>query len=301
MAGEKRRLLTPKELARLANLKLVARKIVEGFLSGLHKSPYHGYSVEFAEYREYVPGDDLRYFDWKAYGKTDRLYIKKFHSETNTSVRILLDKSASMGFSSKGDITKLKYATFLAGALSFVAMKGQDSPGVIAFSSDGEISLPPKGGEGHLSEIFNLLEEIEPSGSTTLSPVLHKVAETAGSRNIIIILSDLWDDLDEIMSGIRHLVFKGHEVIVFHVLDPFEVEFPYTELIDFIDMETGERLQVHTFSFRRIYLKEVKNFVEKLKRACTEAKVELHLARTDRPFDIYLASFLHKRASLSRR
>ncbi len=301
MAEERKLPLEPEALSRLTNLRLIARRIVEGFLSGMHKSPYHGHSIEFAEYREYVPGDDLRYFDWKAYGKTDKLYIKKFHSETNTSVRILIDRSASMGFGSPGRVTKLTYAAYLAAALAFVATRNQDSPGITAFSGDGEVSLPPKGGEGHLAEIFRLLEGLSPSGDTSLAAPMHRVAESAGSRGIVILLSDLWDELDDIMSGVRHLVFKGHEVIIFHVLDPYEVEFPFNELIDFLDMETGERLQVHTFSFRRTYLKEVKEFVEKLKRACTEARVEIHLARTDRPFDLYLAGFLHKRAAMTRR
>ncbi len=291
------RLLTPQALARLANLQLVAREIVEGFLSGLHRSPYHGFSIEFAEYRDYVKGDDLRYLDWKAYGKSDRLYIKKFHSETNTAVRILLDRSGSMAFSSVEGVTKFRYALFLAAALAFVASRQQDAPGVLAFSSEGTRGLPPKGGQGHLLDLFRLLEELEPAGETTLAPTLHAVAESAGRRSLVVVLSDLLDEPDEVLSGLRHLRFKGHEVLLFHVLDPAEIQFPYTELLDFQDLETGERLQVHAFSWRRNYLKELKEFADRVRRVCSQARVEYHLARTDRPFDLYLAGYLHKRST----
>ncbi len=290
------RLLTPAALARLANLQLAAREIVEGFLSGLHKSPYHGFSIEFAEYRDYVQGDDLRYLDWKAYGKSDRLYIKKFHSETNTAVRILLDRSASMSFASREQVSKFRWALMLSAALSFVASRQQDAPGVLAFSSEGSPGLPPKGGQGHLTDIFRFLEGIEPAGETTLASTLHAVAESARRRSIVVLLSDLWDDPDQVLSGLRHLRFRGHEVILFHVLDPAELLFPYTELLDFQDLETSERLQVHAFSWRRNYLKELREFAERFRRACSEARIEYHLARTDRPFDLYLAGYLHKRS-----
>jgi len=292
-------LLSPRDLARFDNLQLLARRIVEGFISGLHRSPYHGFSVEFAEYREYAPGDDLRYFDWKAYGKSDRLYIKKFHSETNTALRLVVDRSASMGFAS-GEVSKFRYASCLAAALAFVAARQQDAVGLLACAAGGDRALPPRGGQGRLQELFGLLEACRPEGETNLAAALHALAESARRRSLVVVLSDLWEEPEDLASALRHLRFKGHEVLLFQVLDPAELDFPYRELVDFRDLETGRRLQVHAFAYRRRYRKLAAEFIARLRRVCTEGEMEFRQALTTRPFAPWLAAYLHRRRRLAR-
>jgi uncharacterized protein (DUF58 family) len=293
-------LLTPHALARLSGLSLVARTIVEGYLSGRHRSPFHGFSVEFSEYREYVPGDDLRHFDWKAYGKSDRRYIRKYHSETNLVCRLVLDRSASMGYAghTSHGVTKLRYAVCLAAALAHLLQRQGDAVGLTLFSDRVETVLPGKSSPRHLRDLFGVLEAVEPVRTTAMAPALHEVAATKKRRGLVVLLSDLFDDPEAIMKGLRHFRFQGHEVLVFHVLDPAELDFPFQALADFKDMETGERLQVHPHTYRADYRREVNAFVEDLRRRCSEIRADYQLVRTDQPFDAFLAHYLHRRERL---
>jgi len=290
-------LLTPAALARLSGLSLVARTIVEGYLSGRHRSPYHGFSVEFSEYREYVPGDDLRHFDWKAYGKSDRRYIRKYHSETNLTCRLVVDRSASMGYTTTG-VTKLRYALCLAAALAHLLQRQGDAVGLTVFSDRIETELPARSSGRHLRDLHQALEAVEPAGTTSIAPALHQVAATKKRRGLVVLLSDLFGEPAEIVEGLSHFRFQGHEVLVFHLLDPAELEFPFKALADFRDVETGDRLQVHPHHYREGYRREVDAFIAGLRRQCSEMRVDYQLTRTDRPFDEGLASYLHRRERL---
>jgi uncharacterized protein (DUF58 family) len=286
-------LLPPEALARFSNLNLIARWIVEGFISGLHKSPYHGFSVEFAEYRQYVAGDDLRYFDWKALGRSDRKYIKKYHSETNMQAHILLDCSASMKFGEP--VSKFKYSTAMAAAIAYLMVLQQDAAGAVLFSDKVLNYVQPKSSMRHFREMVSLLAAAEPQQTTSIHAALHFVAETVKRRGLFVILSDLYDDRDKIIAGLRHLRFKKNEVIVFHVLDHNELKFPYAMLSEFRDMETNERIQVMPASLRAAYLEAIGAFSDDMRRQCSNMDVDYQLIDTSTPFDKVLAQYLHKR------
>ncbi len=286
-------LLPPESLARFSNLNLIARWIVEGFISGLHKSPYHGFSVEFAEYRQYVVGDDLRYFDWKALARSDRKYIKKYHSETNMQAHVLLDCSASMKFGEP--VTKFKYATAMAAALSYLMVLQQDAVGAVLFADKVLNYVPPKSSMRHFRELVNVIAAAEPQKSTSIHSALHFVAETVKRRGLFIIISDLYDDQDKIIAGLRHLRFKKNEVIVFHVLDRNELKFPYAMLSDFHDMETDERIQVMPASMRAAYMEAIGGFSDEMRKQCSNMHVDYQLIDTATPFDKVLAKYLYKR------
>ncbi len=295
-AGLARRMLTPEALRRLANLNLVSRWVVEGFISGLHRSPFHGFSVEFAEYRQYVPGDDLRFLDWAAYGKSDRYYVKKFHSETNLKAHLLLDTSASMGYAANGGPTKLRWAACLSAALARIMTRQQDAVGLVTFSDRIQKFLSPKASPRHLRDLMTVLEAASPRAETKTGETLHALAESVKRRGLIVLVSDLLDDPDTVLKGLKHFRHKKHEVIVFHVLDPAEVEFPFEGLADFKDMETGRKMQVLPLAIREAYLKAVQGFVGRFRKECNEAHIDYQLALTSTPFDEYLARYLHKRA-----
>ena len=286
-------LLPPEALARFSNMNLIARWIVEGFISGLHKSPFHGFSVEFAEYRPYVAGDDLRYFDWKALARSDRKYIKKYHSETNMQVHVLLDCSGSMKF---GDpVTKFRYASAIASALSYLAILQQDPTGIILFADKVLKYVPPKSSMRHLREIVNVVMDAEPQQTTSINAALHYLAETVKRRGLFIVISDFYDDKDKIVAGLRHLRFKKNEVIAFHVLDHNELKFPYAMLSEFRDMETNERVQVMPASLRSAYMDAIGGFSDEMRKQCSSMDIDYQLIDTATPFDKVLAHYLHKR------
>lgn len=290
------RLLTPDALRRLANLNLVSRWVVEGFISGLHRSPFHGFSVEFAEYRQYVPGDDLRFLDWAAYGKSDRYYVKKFHSETNLKAHVLLDTSASMGYASGKGPTKLRWAACLAAALARIMTRQQDAVGLVTFADRIQRFLAPKASPRHLRDLMSVLEAASPRAETKTGETLHTLAEAVKRRGLIVLISDLLDEPDVVLRGLKHFRHKKHEVIVFHVLDPAEVEFPFEGLSDFRDLETDRKMQVLPLAVREAYVKAVEGFVARFRKECNEALIDYQLALTTAPFDEFLARYLHKRA-----
>ncbi len=291
--------LKPEAVARLKNLSLTARSVVEGFISGLHKSPYRGFSVEFAEHREYTPGDNIRYLDWQALGRTDRLYIKQFEEETNLRSTILLDTSASMGYSSKGGVSKLEYGCFLAAALGYLMVKQQDSVGLVTFDNEIRNNIPPRGSETHLNVLLRRLEEVRPGEVTKVGGIFHRLAETLKRRGLIIIISDLYDDPKEVMRGLRHFRHKRHEVILFHLFDRSELDFPFDRLTQFIDLETDERLQVDPKYVRDEYLAQIEAFINGYRRECSEGHIEYVVTDTSMPYEKMLTEYLGRRKRFS--
>ncbi len=284
-------------LAKLQRLNLVARAVVEGFVSGLHRSPYHGFSVEFSQHREYVPGDNPRHLDWLALARSDRLYIKQYEEETNLRAHILLDCSASMGFSSEG-LTKLQYGCYLAASLAFLMIRQQDSAGLVTFDEKIRDFVPARSTAMHLNLLLRSLEAAKSAKTTDLSGTLHEMAERIRRRGLIILISDLYDEPREVMRAISHFRHKKHEVLVFHVLDTNELEFPYQRLTDFVDMETNQRLEVEPAYVRDEYRRAVGEFVDGYRRECAQQRVDYVLADTSVSFDHMLFAYLSKRQRL---
>jgi uncharacterized protein (DUF58 family) len=288
--------LDPETLLRLGNLNVVARSAVEGFISGLHRSPHHGFSVEFSEHRPYTFGDELRHLDWVTYAKTDRFYVKQYEQETNLRCHILLDCSASMNYSSgRGGLTKLQYGSFLAATLAFLMTRQQDSVGLVAFDNQIRLHMPPAGSPGHVNEMCKRLEGLRASEVTHLAKPFHDLAEMIKRRGLIIIISDLYDDESEVIRALRHFRHKKHGVILFHVFDAAELEFPFTKLTQFLDLETHEKYQVDPKTVRTAYLAELRAFIDRYKKACSDSDTEYVLADTSVPYDFMLRSYLARR------
>jgi uncharacterized protein (DUF58 family) len=297
--AERRRepLLPPEALTRLANVGLVARWVVEGFLQGLHASPHHGFSVEFAEYRPYTPGEDLRAFDWKALAKSDRLYVKRFHSETNLKAHLVLDCSASMGFTSGGP-TKLRYGACLAAALAHLLVRQQDAVGLALFDERLRRCLPPRSSPRQRRDIVQFLEEVRPGAGTRTAAALHALAERIPRRGLIVLIGDLYDDAQELLRALRHFRYLRHEVIVFHLFDPAELALPWPGMSEFRDMESGERLQVLAPAWRAEYRRAVDEHVARWRRDCSDARIDYQVLDTSAPFDVALSAYLHRRSRL---
>lgn len=288
-------LLDPKVLARLGNTQLRARAVVEGVLSGLHRSPHQGQSVEFAEHKDYAPGDDLRHLDWKAWGKLDRYYVKRFEHETNLRAFLVLDASASMGYGSKDLLTKLAYAQTLAACLGYLMVRQQDAVGVVVARGRELSYLPPRAALGHLPAILGTLEAAAAVGPTDLAAAADLVAEKAGRRAAVFVLSDLLDFAPGAMRRLADLRRMKHEVAIFHVLDPDELEFPFEDATRFEGLEGEPALEVDPRSIRASYLEEVAAFCAGAKRTCEQSDVEYEAVRTDAPMDRLLLRFLARR------
>lgn len=290
-----RKYLRPEVVARLQNMELVARLVVEGFITGLHKSPYHGFSVEFAEHRQYMPGDEIKHLDWKIYGKTDRFYIKQFEEETNLKSYILLDASRSMSFSSEGRMTKLEYASYITGALAELMVQQRDAVGFTIYDEKVRTYMPPHATKSYLKEILRQLETLEASNKTGTADSLHIIAERIKRRGLVIILSDLFDRPDEVMSAFRHFRHKKNEVIVMQILDPIERSFAFGRDAVFKDLETAEELMTQPWHIQKAYQQEMKQFLDSYKKACRENNIDYILLDTSTPFDVALFEYLHKR------
>jgi uncharacterized protein (DUF58 family) len=289
------RFLSPEVLGRISSLELLSRTVVEGFISGLHRSPFTGFSTEFAEYRQYMPGDDLRYLDWKLLGRTDRYYIKKYRADTNAQCHILIDASASMRYAT-GSITKLQYAQFLGSSLAYLANKQQDAVGFIAFDHEIRTHVPAHNRIGQMRTIFGRMEQLEAGNETNLSKMLHQAAERITRRGIIIVISDFYDDPEAIISALQHLRFKGNDVIVFHVLDRNELEFEFTEPILLEDSESEEQIHVMPDVLREGYRSTIRAHIDQLRDGAARNRIDYELLTTDKPLDFALFSFLAKRA-----
>jgi len=279
-------------------MELRARLVVEGFITGMHRSPYHGFSVEFAEHRQYMPGDEIRRIDWKLYGKTDRYYIKQYEEETNLKAYLLLDTSASMGFSSGNHVSKLAYGSYLAAALAYLMIKQQDAVGLGLFDSTLKSYLPPHATRGYLRHVLTALQKVQAAGISGSARALHQMAERISRRGLIIVISDLLDDPREVMAALKHFRHKKNEVIVMHVLDPLERSFAFREAGMFRDMETGEQLTTLPWQIRRAYQSAMGDFIERYKRECRENLVDYLALDTHTPFDVALVEYLSKRTRL---
>jgi uncharacterized protein (DUF58 family) len=282
-------------LSRISNMQLLAKTVVEGFLLGLHRSPYRGFSVEFAEYRQYVPGDEIRYLDWKVYGKTDRYYIKQFEEETNLSCHIVLDKSASMSYGS-GRLSKLQYGSYLAASLAYFMMMQRDATGLVLFDTEIRTLLPARSRIPHLHLMLSELEDLEPAGGTATGKPLHDLAEGVKKRGLVVLISDLYDEPEDVLSGLQHFRFLGHDVIVFHLMDPAEMEFPFDRMTEFIDPETDERILTAPDSVRKRYLAEMEQFLAAYRQGCAELKVDYKLFDTSTPLELALSEYLFQRS-----
>ena len=292
------RYLDPDTLVRLGNLNVVARTVVEGFISGLHRSPHHGFSVEFSEHRPYAPGDEPRHLDWVAYAKTDRYYVKQYEQETNLRCYILLDSSASMNYSSGRGLTKLEYGSFLAATLAYLMTRQQDVVGLVAFDNQIRLHMPPGGSPAHLNEMCRRLEHLKTGEVTRLAKPFHDLAEMIKRRGLIIVISDLYDDESEVIRALRHFRHKKHGVILFHIFDAAELEFPFRKLTQFVDLETHERYQVDPKAIRDQYLAELRAFIDRHKKACSDSDSEYILTDTSVPYDFLLRSYLARRQRL---
>jgi uncharacterized protein (DUF58 family) len=297
MSDGRPQLLDARFVSKLARLDLTARLVVEGFLAGLHRSPYHGFSVEFAEHRQYMPGDPLRHLDWKVLAKSDRKYVKQYEEETNLRASILIDTSASMGYGS-GPVTKLEYARQLAAALAYLMLGQNDAVGMFAFAANRAELIPPRSTMGHLRPLLLLLERLTPGGATHFTSSLHTLAERMTRRGLVIILSDLLDEPDRIEQAIHHFRHSQHEVLVFHVLDPQEVSFDFQREAIYVDLETGERVTTRPQELRSDYRARVGEWRAKLRQFCLEKRAEYVPLTTDQPFDRALLEYLSKRSRL---
>jgi uncharacterized protein (DUF58 family) len=290
------RFLEPQALARVKNLSLVARGVVEGYISGLHSSPYKGFSAEFAEHREYSAGDDPRHLDYRMLGRTDRLYVKQYEEETNMRVQILLDTSGSMGYSFDKRISKLQYGCYLTAVRSYLMTRQQDSVGLTTFDTEVRLDMPARGSARHFNEMMQRLEAVVPGRETDVAETLHKLAGRFKRRCLIVLISDLYDDPEEVIRALHHFRHRRHEVIVFQVLDRAEIEFPFRETIAFHDLESNERIQIEPSYVREQYMAEFEAFLTGYRRACAEAQIDYVLAETTVPYDFMLSKYIAKRS-----
>lgn len=297
--AEARRYLDPAVVARLAHLDVRARLVVEGFIAGMHRSPFHGFSVEFAEHRPYMPGDPLKNLDWKVWARSDRYLVKQYTEETNLRCHLLVDLSGSMAFrSARAVMSKLEYAQSLAAALAWLMLHQQDAVGLMLFADRPLAYVPPRAVRSHLDVVLRTLGGIEPHGTTRLGPALHELAERIKRRGLVILVSDLMDKPADVLSGLQHFRHRNHEVIVFHVLDPDEREFPYTDTATFVDMESGERLTTEPWEIAKRYRERLAAWSDHYRRACREQLMDYVPLDTRTPFDRALLAYLEKRARL---
>ena len=289
------RFLEPQALARVKNLSVVARGVVEGFISGLHSSPYKGFSVEFAEHREYTASDDLRHLDYRMLARTDRLYIKQYEEETNMRVQILLDTSGSMGYRHESKISKLEYGSYLTAVLSYLMTRQQDSVGLATFDTDVRLDMPARSSPRHFNEMMRQLEAVASGRQTDIAETLHKLANRFKRRCLIVLISDLYDEPDEVIRALHHFRHRRHEVILFHVFDKAEIDFPFRDVIAFHDLETNERIQVDPAYVRDAYREQFGKFIEGYRRSCAEAQIDYVLTDTSVPYDFMLSKYIAKR------
>lgn len=294
-----KKFLDPLVISKLKTLELRARMVVEGFKVGLHRSPYHGFSVEFSEHRPYMQGDALKNVDWKVFAKSEKYFIKQYEEETNLICNVFVDISKSMNYKHTAKITKLEYATILAAALAYVMIDQQDSVGLAIYSDKIHSYLPPKSNRVYLRTILSALDKIKPEGATATSRCLDSVADKIKKRGLTIIISDFFDDLDSILNALKHIHYKKNEVIVFQILDPTEKNFGFDSDSIFVDIETGEQITTQPHQIQRAYQQAMNEYLSKLKSECLNYGIEYNLIDTTQPFDKALISYFAKRAKLN--
>src|SRR5262245_52201205 len=287
--------LRPDVIRQVARLDLRAKFIVEGFLSGLHASPFQGFSVEFSEHRKYVPGDDLKDLDWTVYAKTDKYYLKKFQAETNVTGYLVMDLSASMAYTYRQELTKFDYAICLAAALGYLMIHQQDPVGLVTFDTRIQASLPPRSKRSHLGTILSILANLKPAGETDLAACVHQLASMIRGKSLVMIFSDLLTDPEPVLESLHHLRHRGHEIILFNILDEAEVQFPFEGLIEFTDIETPDRLTLDAKGMRADYVAAVGEFRETYRRECAKANIDYVAMDTSVGFDKALLEYLVQR------
>ena len=294
---DSKRFLHPEAIKRISRLDLRARHIVEGFLSGMHRSPYFGQSVEFLQHREYTPGDDPRYVDWKVWAKQDRLYVKQFEEDTNLRCTLLVDVSHSMRYGS-AHLTKYEYAATIAVSLAYLVLRQQDAVGCIAFDETVRRIVPQRTKRSHLDSIVQALEVSIPGNRTDLYQILHTAAETYPRRGMMMLVSDLLTDRKQLFRGLRLLRSRGHDVMVFHVMDDDELDFPFNGPVRFDGLESDAHLRCNPRAFREGYLAALGTYLEEVRRGCVKNKVDYALLRTSQPLDAALAAYLSNRLGM---
>lgn len=288
----------PQTLAKLQNLALRAQHVVEGYVTGSHRSPSHGFSIEFAEHREYSPGDDLRYVDWKVFGRTDKFYLKQFEDETNLICHMVLDVSESMQYQGPDSPwSKLDHAATAAASLAWLILQQQDAVGLSTFDEAIQSFIRPSSNPSHLQQLLHTMEAAGGRKKTNTGRVLHELADRFGRRGIVIIFSDLFDNLDELLLGIKHLRHRRHDVIVVHTLDAAELDFPFRRPTLFKGMESLPELLADPRSLRKAYLKHFNQFLQTIESRCRELRVDYVQIRNDMPLDVTLSTFLANRMS----
>ena len=278
-------------------MQLLARVVVEGFVLGLHRSPYRGFSVEFAEYRQYATGDEIKHIDWKVFGKTDRYYIKQFEEETNLACHILLDASGSMGYKSSPEaLSKLEYGSYMAACLAYFIMRQRDAVGLMVFDNKIRTVLPARMRQSHLKHIMAALEAAKPGGETSLSGPMHDLADGLKRRGLVILISDLLDEPEKVLSALQHFRFQGHDVIVFHIMDNAELNFPFDTMTEFSDLETGLKSTVSAEGIKPVYMKELKAFLAAYEKGCAGVQADYRLFDTKQPLKLALSEYLFRRS-----
>lgn len=291
--------LDPETISRISRLDLIARLVVEGFITGLHRSPYHGFSAEFSEHRPYMPGDPLRDLDWKAYAKTDRLYVKRYEEETNLKSYLLLDISASMDFRAGAPLSKFRYATSLAAALAYLMLKQRDAVALLLYHHQIESFVPPRSVQSHLQVLLKTIDQAQPQSETHMAPAFHDLAERISRRGLVIVLSDLLDDPTEVLKGLRHFRHLGHEVIVFHLLDPRERDLDFRDETRFYDLEDPDQtLTTQPWHIHREYRELMDDLIQTYQLGCAEARIDYVLLDTATPFDVALSRYLVQRKKM---
>jgi len=290
-----RQFLDPAVVARLGTLELKARTVVEGFISGLHRSPFKGFSVEFAEYRQYIHGDDLSTIDWKVFARSDRYYVKKFEEETNLDCQLMIDVSGSMAYGSRG-ITKFQYAACLAAALGYLMNRQHDGVGLTAFDERIVAALPPGRRPGHLRSLLITLDRLALGTRTNVSKPLHQLADSTNRRGMVVLISDLLDEPEAIVRGLKHFQHRGAEVLVFQVLDPDEIEFPFDRITRFEDLETNDEVMAVPELVRSHYLERMSGLIERYRRELGAAGIDYQLLSTSQPLEFALLAYLSTRS-----
>lgn len=290
--------LDPAVVSKLNSLEMKARLVVEGFMVGLHKSPYHGFSVEFSEHRPYMQGDALKNIDWKVYAKTEKYYIKQFEEETNLISHVILDVSRSMDFSYGETPTKHHYGMMLSASLIYLMLRQQDAAGISLYSDKIEAMLPPKSNRTYMAELLRVLASVKPSNQTRTANCLNNIAEKVRRRGLVIVISDFFDDMESVMKALRHFRYKQNEVIVFQVMDPLELSFDFGQDAVFRDMENGREMTVQPYHIMKSYRETVQVFTDRIKTECLNAGIEYNLIDTATPFDKALLSYFKKRHKL---
>ncbi len=281
---------SPADAAQMSRLQLKARQVVEGVMTGMHRSPHKGFSVEFSEHRDYTPGDEIRHLDWRAYARTDRYYVKLFEQETNLRATIVIDTSNSMQFAGK-----LEYAKHLAACLSYLLAMQQDLAGITAIDEQISMEVPPASSPMHLDRLFRALETLQPKGVTNLAAQLHNICEKAPRRSMMILISDLWIEPADFMRALQHARYKRHELIVLHLLDQSELKLPFDRQVTVEDLETQERVQIDPEQIRDSYEKQVQEYLTAISKTCRDAKAEYHRMMMDVPYEKALVTLLSRR------